>query len=303
MSCHPSNLHQNRNERYMTQIQREDGSESESLLYSRSLSPRRYDTIDFIQDGTSLPTRSVKNIIGEEHAPEQLVSLAQESGKSPMKDLEDVGLNGACFDTGHDDLNRKGHSRSSGQDSNTPRSTHIKARDISNDLIAKVLWKKSEETPTQRYSPYLIKEPSPSSHPTNKVNNSTTWNQKRPTSNLTSSYISDFEHTKLAAHVYPDMVVETHLISDSSTGRRKFPKSKVWKVEIILGSGSFGEVRLETHAEENQSRAVKRLWASGSTLKREYERKLKALLEFSKPEYKEAAVFVVSYTFFIHLLA
>lgn len=43
-------------------------------------------------------------------------------------------------------------------------------------------------------------------------------------------------------------------------------------------------MRLEAYAEEQ--RAVKRIWAAGTTFKVEYERELKALLEFSKPKYK-----------------
>ncbi|KAH8597417.1 kinase-like domain-containing protein [Bisporella sp. PMI_857] len=65
-------------------------------------------------------------------------------------------------------------------------------------------------------------------------------------------YISDLEHAKLNAHVFP-------------------------------GEGDTAE---------NEKRAVKRIWTSGSSLRKEYERELKALLEFSKPKYKEAGVFV-----------
>ncbi|KAG4434684.1 hypothetical protein IFR05_009830 [Cadophora sp. M221] len=104
------------------------------------------------------------------------------------------------------------------------------------------------------------------------------------------SYLSDFEHTKLEAHVFPGMVVQTHYISDPTTGQRRVPQTQIWKVERLLGKGGFGEVRLEAHAEEQ--RAVKRIWATGTTFKVEYKRELKALLEFSKPKYKESAVFV-----------
>ncbi|KAH6703240.1 kinase-like domain-containing protein [Leptodontidium sp. MPI-SDFR-AT-0119] len=98
------------------------------------------------------------------------------------------------------------------------------------------------------------------------------------------AYLSDFEHTKLEAHVFPGMVVQTHYISDSTTGQRRVPQTQIWKVERLLGKGGFGEVRLEAYAEEQ--RAVKRIWAAGTTFKVEYERELKALLEFSKPKYK-----------------
>jgi calcium/calmodulin-dependent protein kinase I len=106
------------------------------------------------------------------------------------------------------------------------------------------------------------------------------------------SYLSDFEHTKLDARVFPGFVIQTHYVSDPITGQRRVPKEKVWKVERLLGKGGFGEVRLEVHPEENEKRAVKRMWATGSSFKKEYERELKALLEFSKPKYKESAVFV-----------
>jgi calcium/calmodulin-dependent protein kinase I len=66
----------------------------------------------------------------------------------------------------------------------------------------------------------------------------------------------------------------------------------VWKVERALGRGGYGEVRLEICVDDNEKRAVKRIWTNGSALKKEYERELKALLEFSKPKYKEAAAFV-----------
>jgi serine/threonine protein kinase len=112
------------------------------------------------------------------------------------------------------------------------------------------------------------------------------------------SYLSDFEHTKLDAHVHPGSVVQTHYISDPVTGRRRVPKTKVWKVERVLGKGSFGEVRLEVCLEENERRAVKRIWATGSAFKIQYERELKALLEFSKPKYKESAAFVEFFGWF-----
>jgi serine/threonine protein kinase len=113
------------------------------------------------------------------------------------------------------------------------------------------------------------------------------------------SYLSDFEHTKLDAQVYPEGVVfQKYYISDPISGRRRVPKTKVWKVERLLGKGSYGEVRLEVYSEGNERRAVKRIWARGSTFKVAYERELKALLEFSKPKYKESAVFVEFFGWF-----
>ncbi|PVH77904.1 kinase-like protein [Cadophora sp. DSE1049] len=79
-------------------------------------------------------------------------------------------------------------------------------------------------------------------------------------------------------------------ISDATTGQRRVPQTRIWNVERLLGKGGFGEVRLETRDEEK--RAVKRIWETGMTFKVAYERELKALLEFSKPKYKESAVFV-----------
>lgn len=114
-----------------------------------------------------------------------------------------------------------------------------------------------------------------------------------------SSYLSDFDHTKLDTHIFPGgVVIETVTVSDPSAGLRRVQKTKVWRVERALGRGGYGEVRLEICAEDNKRRAVKRIWTSGSNLKKEYERELKALLEFSKPKYKEAAVFVEFFGWF-----
>lgn len=87
-------------------------------------------------------------------------------------------------------------------------------------------------------------------------------------------------------------MIETYFVSDLVSGQRRVPKQKIWRVERVIGKGGYGEVRLETLMEGNEVRAVKRLWTSGSTLKKEYQRELEALVEFSKQKYKEAAVFV-----------
>jgi len=114
-----------------------------------------------------------------------------------------------------------------------------------------------------------------------------------------SSYLSDFDHARLDAHIYPGgVIVETSTVSDPSAGLRKVQETKVWKVERALGRGGYGEVRLHICAEAGKQRAVKRIWTSGSNLKRVYEREVKALLEFSKPKYKEAAVFVEFFGWF-----
>jgi serine/threonine protein kinase len=115
---------------------------------------------------------------------------------------------------------------------------------------------------------------------------------------MASSYLSDFEHRKLEAKVLPGTVLETYYISDATTGQRRVPKTKAWKVGRSLGEGSFGEVHVRLEVCANEKRAVKRIWTTGSVLKNRYERELKALLEFSKPKYKEAAVFVEFFGWF-----
>ena len=56
-------------------------------------------------------------------------------------------------------------------------------------------------------------------------------------------------------------------------------------MEQLLGRGSFGQVRLEKNQEDGQMRAVKRITTTSVVLSNsEYERELKALLEFSKPK-------------------
>ena len=52
------------------------------------------------------------------------------------------------------------------------------------------------------------------------------------------------------------------------------------------------EERTEEQTEEKGRRAVKRILTNSSNLRKEYEQELKALLEFSKPKHKEAAVFI-----------
>lgn len=111
---------------------------------------------------------------------------------------------------------------------------------------------------------------------------------------MSSSYLSQFDHAKIDATVLREanLVIEKHLISDLALGQRRVPTQKVWKIERVIGKGGYGEVRLESLMDGNEKRAVKRLWTSGSALKKEYQRELEALMEFSKPKYKEAAVFV-----------
>ena len=52
-----------------------------------------------------------------------------------------------------------------------------------------------------------------------------------------------------------------------------------------MGYGSFGEVRLERNQEDGKERAVKKIKIKSEALRNsEYEKELKALLEFSKPK-------------------
>ena len=59
----------------------------------------------------------------------------------------------------------------------------------------------------------------------------------------------------------------------------------------MLGRGGFGQVRLESCMEDNTKRAVKRLDMDSRSLNN-HKNEVRALLEFSKPKYKESAVFV-----------
>lgn len=111
-------------------------------------------------------------------------------------------------------------------------------------------------------------------------------------------YLSDIEHMRLEAHVYPGIVVETHFVSDTRSGQRRVPITKVWNIDRVLGEGGVGEVRLQNLLAGSETRAVKRIWASGSDLKNAYERELKALTITTKQKYKDAAVFVDFYGWF-----
>ena len=74
-------------------------------------------------------------------------------------------------------------------------------------------------------------------------------------------------------------------MTDPARNIRRRPQTKVWKVEQVLGRGGFGEVRLEKNLEDGKARAVKRIPTAGTGLNiDEYEKELKALLEFSKPK-------------------
>ena len=99
------------------------------------------------------------------------------------------------------------------------------------------------------------------------------------------SRVSDFEHHRLDATVYPDCVVEIHRISDIAQGLRKVAVTKIWRTERILGRGTFGEVLLQAQDKDPESkRAVKVIRTSGRMSSVECERELTALIEFTKPK-------------------
>lgn len=96
---------------------------------------------------------------------------------------------------------------------------------------------------------------------------------------------SEIEHWHINATVYKDWVEEVHYVSDPRQNIRRKPETIVWQVERFLGRGTFGEVRLERNKADGSVRAVKRIATTNPSLKNsECERKLKALLEFSKPK-------------------
>ncbi|KAH8805450.1 WD40-repeat-containing domain protein [Xylogone sp. PMI_703] len=104
---------------------------------------------------------------------------------------------------------------------------------------------------------------------------------------------SDIDHWQINALVYHDRVEEIHYITDPARNIRRKPHTKVWKTERFLGRGGFGEVRLEKNVEDNKVRAVKKIPIISSALSNdECGKELEALLQFSKPKSKEAAVFV-----------
>lgn len=96
---------------------------------------------------------------------------------------------------------------------------------------------------------------------------------------------TDIQHLYIDAKVYNDRVEELYYINDPARNIRRRPQTKVWRTDRILGYGSFGEVRLERNQEDGKERAVKKIKIKSEALKdSEYEKELKALLEFSKPK-------------------
>lgn len=99
---------------------------------------------------------------------------------------------------------------------------------------------------------------------------------------------TDIQHLLVDATVYEDRVEERHYITDPSRNIRRRPYTKVWQTDRILGHGSFGDVRLERNKEDGKERAVKKIRTMGTSLSSvDFEKELKALLEFSKPKVGE----------------
>jgi hypothetical protein len=101
------------------------------------------------------------------------------------------------------------------------------------------------------------------------------------------SHISDSDHRRLEAIIFPDhCVVESHQISDASRGLRRIPVTKVWRTERLLGRGGFGEVHLQSQeSDKNDKRALKIISTTGVKLSlADCRRELTALIEFTKPK-------------------
>jgi hypothetical protein len=99
------------------------------------------------------------------------------------------------------------------------------------------------------------------------------------------SHVSDLDHLRLDATVYPDCVVEVHRISDISRGLRKVAVTKIWRIERVLGRGAFGEVQLQVQDREPEARrAVKVIPTDGRMSGVDCLRELTALIEFTKPK-------------------
>lgn len=99
------------------------------------------------------------------------------------------------------------------------------------------------------------------------------------------SNVSDLDHRRLEAIVYPDYVVEVHRVSDISRGLRKVAVTKIWRIERVLGRGTFGEVQLQVQDREPElRRAVKVIPTRERMSGVECVRELIALIEFTKPK-------------------
>jgi hypothetical protein len=101
------------------------------------------------------------------------------------------------------------------------------------------------------------------------------------------SHVSDSDHRRLEAVVYPDhCVVESHQISDASRGLRRVPVTRVWRTERLLGRGGYGEVHLQSQeSDKDAKRALKVIPTRGVKLSLDdCQRELTAMIEFTKPK-------------------
>jgi hypothetical protein len=99
------------------------------------------------------------------------------------------------------------------------------------------------------------------------------------------SHVSDSDHRRIEAVVFPDCIVESHQISDASRGLRRVPVTRVWRTERLLGQGGFGEVLLQCQeSDKDVKRALKVIPTRGVNLSlAERRRELTAMIEFTKP--------------------
>lgn len=109
------------------------------------------------------------------------------------------------------------------------------------------------------------------------------------------SSISDLDHKRIDAQVYKDKIVESHYISDASKGVRRKLHKKTWTFQRVIGSGTFGDVRLEVCDDGTEHAAKKLRYFDGKVEDKEYKKELLALVEFSKPKVR---IQLVSLNFF-----
>jgi hypothetical protein len=100
------------------------------------------------------------------------------------------------------------------------------------------------------------------------------------------SHISDSDHRRIEAVVFPDYIVESHQISDAARGLRRVPVTRVWRTERLLGKGGFGEVQLQIQeSDKDVKRALKVIPTRGVKLSlADCKRELRAMIEFTKPK-------------------
>jgi calcium/calmodulin-dependent protein kinase I len=112
---------------------------------------------------------------------------------------------------------------------------------------------------------------------------------------------SDIKHWHLNATVYKDRVEEIHFISDPARNVRRKQQRQIWAVEQFLGRGGFGEVSLQRNNEAGKARAVKRIAGAAADLNQnEFEKELRALLEFSKPKVNSCTVPFATQELIVH---